>query len=633
MSDGPFSSLMLIASDGLLQNQGLGTSGNLVIAINNYNSTAVVGNFTSVLSNAVANLATANANVANSCVTSNVVYGLQTLSANLVPAFTNVVPVAYQGTLGNYANTYTGGFSGVVLSEAQSIMGSGDVSKFFQVYGIVQSYIAQSNQYINSIANAGAIGNTFTSMNSVTTGSISDVNSNLGLFGADLLALGRAWDLGNLPQLGYPSALLVQMAKTAGIVPELTARLNNAGIDSATLQGLVQNGIAPVANIEAVMYHVMTGVTGELLEQVKLILRVTTPGLATMADLLNPVKTLPNSYRTLTIPTPANDNPGTISSVIANIYVGDNTVNSLLLPLFSSSPSYTLLATVTPPQQALANQALAQSLQQIKNIFSLTLPKFASTVLLMETNAGLPDINALTQPIPPGVASSLGNTLATGTGPNGTLILNDFMGSAAGVPYTADFNQVTANINSLNSANAFFYLTNSVNGVFPVMNNAIAGTYTILVDPGPPEQVTVTIPSGKPGAGVYTSLELAFTTGLIPAAGNLIANISANNTSATSNLNALFNSMSNQLTIEKNNLVLAQVNFNEITGNSRSAVMAFGSSLHDIGKDPTSNAFFTEIANTNNIYGQAIVGSMREGRNIEAMNAAGIGNDTQIPIR
>ena len=633
MSDGPFSSLMLIASDGLLQNQGLGISGNLVIAINNYNSTAVVGNFTSVLSNAVANLATANANVANSCVTSNVVYGLQTLSANLVPAFTNVVPVAYQGTLGNYANTYTGGFSGVVLSEAQSIMGSGDVSKFFQVYGIVQSYIAQSNQYINSIANAGAIGNTFTSMNSVTTGSISDVNSNLNLFGADLLALGNAWDLSNLPQLGYPSALLVQMAKTAGIVPELTARLNNVGVDATTLQDLIQNGIAPAANIEAAMYYVMTGVTGELLEQVKLVLRVTTQGLANMADLLNPVKTLPNSYLTLTIPTPANNNPGTISSTMSNIYISANTVNSLLLPLFASSQSYILLSTVTPPDQALANQALAQSLQQIKNIFNLTLPNFASTVLVMETNAGLPDINALTQPIPPDIASSLGNTLATGTGPNGTLILNDFMGSAAGVPYTADFNQVTANINSLNSANAFFYLTNSVNGVFPVMNNAIAGTYTILVDPGPPEQVTVTIPSGKPGAGVYTSLELAFTTGLIPAAGNLIANISANNTSATSNLNALFNSMSNQLTIEKNNLVLAQVNFNEITGNSRSAVMAFGSSLHDIGKDPTSDAFFTEIANTNNIYGQAIVGSMREGRNIEAMNAAGIGNDTQIPIR
>ena len=633
MSEGPFSSLMLIASDGLLQNQGLGISGNLVIAINNYNNTAVVSDYTSILSNAIANLSVANANVANSSVTSNVVYGLQTLSANLVPAITNVVPVAYEGTLGNYANTYSGGFSGVVLSQAESILGGGDVSKFCQIYGIVQSYIVQTNQYINSIANAGAVGNTFTSMNSVTTGSISDVNSNLNLFGADLLALGNTWDLSNLPQLGYPSALLVQMAKTAGIIPELTARLNNVGVDATTLQDLIQNGIAPAANIEAAMYYVMTGVTGELLEQVKLVLRVTTQGLANMADLLNPVKTLPNSYRTLTIPTPANDNPGTISSTMSNIYISANTVNSLLLPLFASSQSYILLSTVTPPDQALANQALAQSLQQIKNIFNLTLPRFASTVLIMETNAGLPDINALTQPIPPDIASSLGNTLATGSGPNGTLVLNDFLGVAAGIPYTEDFTQATANINSLNSANAFFYLTDPINGVFSVMNDAIAGTYTVVIDPGPPEQVTVTIPAGTAGAGVYTSLELAFTDGLIPATANLIANISANNTSATSNLNALFNSMANQLTIEKNNLALAQVNFNEITGNARSAVLAFGSNLHEIGKDPTSNAFFTEIANRDNIYGQAIDATMREGRNIDAMNAAGIGNDTQIPIR
>jgi hypothetical protein len=39
MSEGALSSVMLIASDGLLQNQGLAISGNLTIAINNYNST------------------------------------------------------------------------------------------------------------------------------------------------------------------------------------------------------------------------------------------------------------------------------------------------------------------------------------------------------------------------------------------------------------------------------------------------------------------------------------------------------------------------------------------------------------------------------------------------------------------
>jgi len=624
---------MLIANDGLLQNQGLAVSGNLIIAINNYNNTAVVSDYTSVLSNAVANLASSNANVANSTVTSNVVYGLQTLSANLVPAITNVVPAAYASTLGNYANTYTGGFSGVVIAQANSILGSGDVSKFCQVYGIVQSYISQTNQYINSLANTGAISNTFTSMNSVTTGSISNVNSNLTVFGADLLALGKTWDLTNLQHFGYPSALVYNMSKIAGLLPDFVKMLNTAGVDSATLQNLTQNGVAPTATVEATMYQVMTWVTGSQLQEVLTIFNCTTPGLTSMADLLNPVKTLPHSYQTLTIPTPTGNNPGSISSTLSNIYTSANTVNNNLLPLFASNPSYILLSTVTPPAQALANQAVAQSLQQIKNIFNLTLPAFAAAVTALETNAGLPAINGLTTPVPANVSSSLGNTLATGTGPNGTLTLDDFMGSAAGIPYTDDFNQVTANIVTLNAANAFYYLTNTVSGAFTVMANAIAGNYTVITDPGPPEQVVVTIPSGSPGAGTYTSLELAFTTGIIPATSNIIANIQASYSSATGNLNTTFTTMANQLTIEKNNLALAQVNFSELVGNSRSAVMALGSNLHEIGKDPNNSAFFTAISNTSNLYGQAIVASMREGRNITTMNAAGIGSDTQIPIR
>ena len=47
----------------------------------------------------------------------------------------------------------------------------------------------------------------------------------------------------------------------------------------------------------------MTKITGESLAQILRLLRVTTPGITTMADLLNPVKILPRSYNTLTAPT------------------------------------------------------------------------------------------------------------------------------------------------------------------------------------------------------------------------------------------------------------------------------------------------------------------------------------------
>jgi hypothetical protein len=124
--------------------------------------------------------------------------------------------------------------------------------------------------------------------------------------------------------------------------------------------------------------------------------------------------------------------------------------------------------------------------------------------------------------------------------------------------------------------------------------------------------------------------------GLLPAAANLIANIVANNTSEVTSLNSNFNTMALQLNAEVNNLAAAQVDFGDLTANSRSSLLSFGTSLHQIGADiePAGKStadFFTAIADTSNIYGQAILASFREGRNIDVLNAAGIGSDTQIP--
>jgi hypothetical protein len=88
------------------------------------------------------------------------------------------------------------------------------------------------------------------------------------------------------------------------------------------------------------------------------------------------------------------------------------------------------------------------------------------------------------------------------------------------------------------------------------------------------------------------------------------------------------------LAAEKTNLTLAQVNFTDLQANSRSAIMGFGSNLQTIGKDvaPEGQAeFFAALADTSNIYGQAIISSFREGRNMAALDRAGIGTDTQIP--
>ena len=629
MSQGPFSPVMLIANDGLLQNQGLSISGNLTIAINAYESTVPVDDYLSILASAAANIGP-DGNVGNDQISSNTFSSLQTLAANTFPAITDAVPAAYASSLpiGNSS----AGFSGLVAAQAQKILGNGDLSQFAQIYGICQSYIIQNNPYINSVKNSSILDPTFTDMNNLTTGSISDLSAALPVFGEDLIKLGQAWDLSNLQFFGYPFALLYQLSKSGGILPELQTRLINNGVSTADIAN-IQNGQEISSNVDLLIYQAMTQVTGSTLDQVNTLLNVTTPNITTMADLLNPVKTLPNSYLQLTTPMPTDPSTAPVTTQLVKVYLPDSAVNSNLLPTYATDDAYINLAKVIPPDQALANRAVATSLQQIKNIFSITLSQLAAVVIAVETNAGLTDINALTQPVPTGVATSLNSLLATGTGPNGTLTLFDFMGAAAGIPYTAEFNNCAAILNYMQTANALYYLTDSSIGVYPVLLDTLNGVYTVVVNPGPPAEITITIPGGLPGAGIYTSLDDAVGN-VLPVAGNIIANVIANNASNVTSLNNSFNTMAAQLSAEVNNLILAQVNFGDLTANARSSIMSLGSNLHEIGKDiaPQGQAeFFTAIANTQNIYGQAVIASFREGRNIAALDNVGIGTDTQIP--
>jgi hypothetical protein len=95
MANGVLSPVMLIASDGLIQNLGLAISGNLTLSIDTYTSTDAIDLYTTVLANAVPTIGTGNANITQTT------FGLlQNLAANTLPAVTNAIPSAYAGNLG-----------------------------------------------------------------------------------------------------------------------------------------------------------------------------------------------------------------------------------------------------------------------------------------------------------------------------------------------------------------------------------------------------------------------------------------------------------------------------------------------------------------------------------------------------
>ena len=285
--------------------------------------------------------------------------------------------------------------------------------------------------------------------------------------------------------------------------------------------------------------------------------------------------------------------------------------------------TYEQLSSIIPPDQALACKALSVSLQQIKSISDIVLPQLAVAFTNVETTRDLDQISALTEAVPASVAAFYAANYATGSGPNGTLVLTDLLGAAVGIPYITNIGNCVTTINSLTNAgelanliNIYTRMENTVNGVF---GNAITGP--------------VTIPAGF-AAGVYGSAEEAFGNALIGAATIEIGNVIAQNPAETTSLNTQFNSMAVSVITENSNQLLASIDISTLPTSDRGAVMSFVQSLPDYGPDTEENGpvwFLEQVADTASIGGQAIVGCLREGRNIAILSSVGIGQDTAIP--
>jgi hypothetical protein len=229
----------------------------------------------------------------------------------------------------------------------------------------------------------------------------------------------------------------------------------------------------------------------------------------------------------------------------------------------------------------------------------------------IETLKGLYLLETLTAPVPATITQYLKDNFATGTGPYGTFTVMDFLGTAAGANVTNLMLQVPTLINAMDVA--------VLQGLYNDMLATVSGTYG-------PNTGPVTIPAG-PAAGVYATGDLAFTTGLIPAAQAEIANLIAAYPDQTNDLNSAFNTISQQIFREAVNQAKAGINYDELSSSSQGSAMSFASSLAQYGQDNTpsnSAEFLNTVAQFGTLPGQAIIGSLREGRNYQSLNEAGI---------
>ena len=285
--------------------------------------------------------------------------------------------------------------------------------------------------------------------------------------------------------------------------------------------------------------------------------------------------------------------------------------------------TYERLSKIIPADQALACKAMSVSLQQIKNIDTLSLPQLAAAFVGTVTTKDLDQINALTTAVPANVAAFYTDTYATGTGTGNTLVLTDLLGAAVGVTYIDQLNNVVTTINSLNSLGALANLTI----IYTRMENTVNGVYGNAVT-GP-----VVIPAGY-GNGTYTNADVAFSTALISNAVVEIGNIVTAYPTQTTSLNTEFDTMAQKIISETDNLTLATIDIAELTTDDRSPVMSFVESLPEYGVNKEENGptwFLEQVADLTTLGGQAIVACLREGQNLAILNNVGIGVDTNIP--
>jgi type IV secretory pathway VirB2 component (pilin) len=276
--------LQLDAAAGLLQNQGIAVNANLLVAIASYENTALISPLLSTISTG----STGN------ILSGNVIVDIETLAANSVPALSDSVPAAYS-SLGNTMTT-------VIVNQANKDICGNNVSKLAQAVDQASGYTSQTAVFINSAKNSQTyLGNTFTTMNDMITGDITSVNLATQAFGQDLKNLGQLINLNNLDNLGSPLALVQQIYSITGTIPSVSLVFVAVGVPTEVILNLTNPTASVTDAVQRLMYQAMTLITGNDLAQILSVLKVTTVGITTMADLLNPVKLFPNSFQSLTV--------------------------------------------------------------------------------------------------------------------------------------------------------------------------------------------------------------------------------------------------------------------------------------------------------------------------------------------
>jgi hypothetical protein len=624
MTTSVISPLALTAGAGLYGNVGLQINPDFTANIAAYESLPLIGNLLSVIDDAYD---IGSLNISDNTIANLVSIGANT-SGNFCPALGDSLP---SNVTINTGSTEFRGLTRELSFAADLYLGNGNYSVFCQAFASADAYVTVTNQIIFSADNANNyLGPTFANMDDLITGDITSINLATSAWGADLAQLGRLINFNNLGQFGTPAGILQQLSAVGnminGTLPAVRSALVAEGLTDQDISDLVNNNIVGLFNptgltqrdfdrLQKRAYPALCSITGADLADVLNILDVTTPNILSMCDLLDPQRIFPTSYTSLTMPTPNGDvliynTDGSVNDIIA-----DTLDANLLVPGGCEN-----LAKIIPPSLAAANRALQLAFSQIKNIAAVTLPELAQAVQGLSTLRDLDLVANISTPITNTSQQFYANNLAQGSGPLGSILLTDVLGTPTGIGVTEYIEPVTENLLQLIADTEL----DDLSDIYSRMVELLAGTY------GTPP--TITIPAGA-GAGSYATYDAALQA-LITAADAEVGTVIAAVPTVVSTINTEWLAMSQHLASEAVFQARAGIDFTTTAGLGQTEITSFVINLNGYGVNTQvgmSAQYLELVANVVTAAGQAMIGAMREGRNNRRMDLATVGHDNAVP--
>ena len=144
---------------------------------------------------------------------------------------------------------------------------------------------------------------------------------------------------------------------------------------------------------------------------------------------------------------------------------------------------------ILPPDIATAAGAFSASMQQIKNISSIPVEKFAQVVTSLETTKGL-NVNGSSVPTDTTLASQGLALIALGNGPYGTYTMSNFLGCMSGLPYLGiNIRQLIQQLETPTLYDIYKNLYLAITWERATVSVQYT-TYQVETDPGPPPSYT-----------------------------------------------------------------------------------------------------------------------------------------------